>query len=107
MRYKLLGRSGLRGSEICLGAVSGASSPAGAGDSQNMCRAFVDAGGNFFDTANMYAGGESERFLGQQMGANRPQFVIGTKYTLSMRRDDPNGGGNHRKSMMESLEGSL
>ncbi|MGZ9146771.1 MAG: aldo/keto reductase [Candidatus Deferrimicrobiaceae bacterium] len=110
MRYKLLGRSGLRVSELCLGAMTfgeelgwGASKE----ESRRIFDAFMEAGGNFIDTANYYTGGTSERFVGEFVSAERGRFVIATKYTLNMSPDDPNAGGNHRKNMARSLEESL
>ena len=110
MRYKLLGRSGLRVSELCLGAMTfgeelgwGASKE----ESRRIFDAFLEAGGNFIDTANYYTGGTSERFVGEFVSAERGRFVIATKYTLTMSPDDPNAGGNHRKNMARSLEESL
>jgi aryl-alcohol dehydrogenase-like predicted oxidoreductase len=110
MRYKLLGRSGLRVSELCLGAMTfgeewgwGASKE----ESRRMFEVFAEAGGNFIDTANYYTNGTSERFVGEFVASERERFVIATKYTLNMRPDDPNGGGNHRKNLVQSLEASL
>jgi aryl-alcohol dehydrogenase-like predicted oxidoreductase len=110
MRYKLLGRSGLRVSELALGAMTfgeewgwGATRE----ESRNMFDAYVDAGGNFIDTANRYTDGTSERFVGEFISGDREHFVVATKYTLFMRRDDPNFSGNHRKNMVQSLEASL
>jgi aryl-alcohol dehydrogenase-like predicted oxidoreductase len=110
MRYKLLGRSGLRVSELCLGAMTfgedwGWGAPRE--ECEKMVRAFVEAGGNFIDTANHYTNGSSERIVGEIIRPAREQFVVATKYSLSPRPDDPNGGGNHRKSLVQSLEGSL
>lgn len=110
MRYKLLGRSGLRVSEICLGAMTfGEEWGFGATreESRRIFDAFADAGGNFIDTANMYTNGTSERFTGEFLGQERDRFVLATKYTLSMRADDPNASGNHRKNLVQSLEASL
>jgi len=110
MRYKLLGRSGLRVSELCLGTMTfgedwsfGASKE----ESKRVFDAFVDAGGNFLDTANLYTNGTSERFLSEFMGDRRQEFVLATKYAFNDRPDDPNGGGNHRKSMHQALGASL
>jgi aryl-alcohol dehydrogenase-like predicted oxidoreductase len=72
-----------------------------------MFDVFVEAGGNFIDTANRYTEGTSERFLGEFVKEDRHRFVIATKYTLFARRDDPNFSGNHRKNMVRSLEESL
>jgi aryl-alcohol dehydrogenase-like predicted oxidoreductase len=72
-----------------------------------LVETFADAGGNFLDTANYYAEGESERIVGRLVAAEREQWVLSTKYTLSMRPHDPNAGGTHRKSLVQALEGSL
>lgn len=110
MRYKLLGRSGLRVSEICLGAMT-FGEDWGFGAPKEECRRIFDefagAGGNFIDTANMYTNGTSERFVGEFLEGERDRFVLATKYTLSMRADDPNASGNHRKNLVQSLEASL
>jgi len=110
MKYKLLGRSGLRVSELALGTMTfgeewgwGASRE----ESKKMFDAFVDAGGNFLDTANRYTEGTSEKYLGEFIAADRERFVVATKYTLFTRRDDPNASGNHRKNMVQAVEASL
>lgn len=110
MRYKLLGKSGLRVSELCLGAMTfgdewgwGASKD----ESRKIYDSFLEAGGNFIDTANVYTDGSSERFLGEFMAGHREKVVLATKYTLSGPLQDPNSGGNHRKSMMQAVEASL
>lgn len=75
--------------------------------SQQQWDAFVDAGGNFIDTADGYTGGTSEKFVGEFAKKERDRFVIATKYTFMKRQDDPNSGGNHRKNLRQSVEGSL
>ena len=110
MRYKLLGRSGLRVSELCLGTMTfgddwGWGAPKE--ESRKMFDAFVEAGGNFIDTANNYTDGTSEKLVGEFAKAERDHFVIATKYTLNEYAADPNFGGNHRKNMRRSVEGSL
>jgi aryl-alcohol dehydrogenase-like predicted oxidoreductase len=111
MRYKLLGRTGLRVSELCLGAMIFGDRRGGWGASRDeaarIVERFAEAGGNFVDTANSYAGGDSERIVGELTKAERERWVLSTKYTLTMRPDDPNGGGAHRKSLVQSLEASL
>jgi aryl-alcohol dehydrogenase-like predicted oxidoreductase len=76
-------------------------------ESRRMFDAFTSAGGNFIDTANRYTEGTSEKWVGELVGSGREHYVIATKYTLFMRRDDPNFSGNHRKNMVQSLEASL
>jgi aryl-alcohol dehydrogenase-like predicted oxidoreductase len=111
VRYKLLGRTGLRVSELCLGAMvfGDRRGPWGATaeDSAAILEKFGDAGGNFVDTANYYAGGESERLLGELTAADRDHWVLATKYSLNTSAGDPNAGGSHRKSLVRALEASL
>lgn len=110
MNYKLLGKSGLRVSELCLGAMTfGEDWGWGANhdESRNMFDAFVAAGGNFIDTADGYTGGTSEKFVGEFIHGSREQFVVATKFSFNQRRGDPNAGGNHRKNMAQALNGSL
>ena len=110
MKYYLLGKSGLRVSEICLGTMTfgkewgwGASKE----ESRKIFDAYVDSGGNFIDTANIYTDGTSEKYVGDFVSYDRDRFVIATKYTSNTRAGDPNAGGNHRKNMVQSLEASL
>ena len=110
MRYKLLGKSGLRVSELCLGAMTfGEEWGFGAdkNESKKIFDAFVAADGNFIDTANKYTNGTSEKFVGEFISSERDKFVLATKYTLSMDPADPNSSGNHRKNMIQSVEASL
>jgi aryl-alcohol dehydrogenase-like predicted oxidoreductase len=110
MRYRLLGRSGLRVSEAALGTMT-FGEDWGWGASEEECRRiferFCEAGGNFVDTANNYTDGSSERIVGELVAPERERFVIATKYTLTTRPNDPNAGGNHRKSLVQSLDASL
>ena len=110
MRYKLLGSSGLRVSELCLGTMTfgddwgwGASPE----ESRRIFEAFTTAGGNFIDTADLYTNGTSEKLLGELVAGDRERFVLATKYTNSIPGTDPNAAGNHRKNMLQSLEASL
>src|SRR5882672_3811125 len=110
MRYYLLGKSGLRVSELALGAMSfGTDWGWGSeiNEARKMLDLYIDSGGNFVDTANCYTNGSSERMLGEFLGEKRQQIVLSTKYTISTHPGDPNGGGNHRKSMARSVEASL
>jgi aryl-alcohol dehydrogenase-like predicted oxidoreductase len=110
MRYRLLGRSGLRVSEAALGTMT-FGEDWGWGASEDVCRRiferYAEAGGNFVDTANNYTDGSSERIVGRLVAPERGRFVVATKYTLTTRRDDPNAGGNHRKNLVQSLDASL
>ena len=110
MKYKLLGRSGLRVSEISLGTMTfgpdwgwGAEKE----ESRKIFDAYAEAGGNFIDTANLYTNGTSEKYVGEFVAGDRDHFVVATKYSLSTRQDDPNASGNHRKNMTHALEASL
>ena len=110
MHYRLLGKSGLRVSELALGTMTfgeawGWGAPRD--ESRKIFTRFAEAGGNFVDTANNYTDGTSEEYVGDFVASDREHFVIATKYTLSTRRDDPNAGGNHRKNMVQALEASL
>jgi aryl-alcohol dehydrogenase-like predicted oxidoreductase len=110
MRYRLLGPSGLRVSELCLGTMTFGTDWGWGADEEECGRivaAFADAGGNFLDTANNYTDGSSERIVGELTARGRDRWVIATKYTLTVDRADPNAGGNHRKSLVRSLEESL
>ncbi|WP_454848646.1 aldo/keto reductase [Rhizobium binxianense] len=108
--YRLLGRSGLRVSPLSLGAMT-FGTDWGWGTEEAEARrifdAYVDRGGNFIDTANQYTGGSSGRFVGRFAEGRRDELVIATKYTLTSRPKDPNSGGNHRRSMVRSVEDSL
>jgi len=107
---QILGRSGLRVSELALGTMTFGPDWGWGADldqSRAIFNRFVEAGGNFIDTASNYTDGTSERYVGELVAGDRDRFVIATKYTLSLDRDDPNAGGNHRKSMVRALEQSL
>ena len=110
MRFKLLGHSGLRVSEICLGAMTfgdGAGWTATKEESRRIFDVYAEAGGNFIDTANRYTGGVSERHLGEFIQTDRERLVVATKYTASTRPGDANAGGNHRKNLVQALDASL
>ena len=111
MRYRILGRSGLRVSQIALGTMTFGEA-AEWSRPEKECRpvfdAYVDGGGNFIDTANMYTGGESERMIGRFVKDDRERFVISTKYVNAVPgRNDPNEAGMHRKNIVQSVEKSL
>lgn len=110
MRYTLFGRTGLRVSELALGAMTFGGAPGRGADkdtSRAILDAYADAGGNFIDTANNYTGGNSETVLGELLEGRRANFVLATKYTCAPRAGDVNRTGNHRKSLVQSVEASL
>jgi aryl-alcohol dehydrogenase-like predicted oxidoreductase len=110
MRYRPFGTTGLRVSEVFLGAMT-FGEQGGVGAPLEECRrmidAFADAGGNVIDTAINYRGGASEEIVGELLEGRRDRFVVSTKYTVTRDASDPNGGGNHRKNLVLSLETSL
>jgi aryl-alcohol dehydrogenase-like predicted oxidoreductase len=112
MRYKIFGRrTGLRVSELALGA-GNFGTRWGHGAERNEAKkvfdAYVEAGGNFIDTADTYQFGESEELVGEFIAADRDYFVLATKYTLGTTATDGiSRTGNSRKNMIRSVEGSL
>ncbi len=110
MRYKLLGPSGLRVSELCLGTMT-FGEEWGWGADRETCRqileTFAEAGGNFIDTANLYTNGSSERLVGEWVGPERDRWVIATKYSLNTGQGEINAGGNHRKNLVQAVNASL
>lgn len=108
--YRLLGRSGLRVSPLALGAMSFGKEWGWGADKDEARRIldlYVDRGGNFIDTANLYTRGTSERLLGEFASGRRDRLVIGTKYSLTTDSRNPNASGNQRKNMVQSVEASL
>ncbi|MET8494227.1 aldo/keto reductase [Streptomyces cellulosae] len=108
MRYTLLGKTGVRVSEIALGTLT-------FGDEWHLppqtlaalLDRYAEAGGNVLDTADEYGDGSAERNLGELLAGRRDEFVLTTKYTMQTRAGDPNSAGNHRKNLVASLEASL
>lgn len=110
MRYTLFGRTGLRVSELSLGAMTIGETWGWGADKETSARildAYAEAGGNFIDTANNYTDGTSETLLGELLAGRRDQFVLATKYTCATRKGDVNAAGNHRKNLVQSVEASL
>lgn len=110
MKYLLLGNSGLRVSELCLGTMTfGTEWGFGASyeESKRQFDLFANAGGNFIDTANRYTEGVSEKYVGDFIQQDRGHFVVATKYTLFEQKDSINQAGNHRKNMVQTVEQSL
>lgn len=106
MEYRFLGSTGLKVSELCLGAMTfGRESPEE--ESYHILDRFVEAGGNFIDTADVYSQGLSETILGKWMkGRNRDDLVIATKVRWAMG-EGPNDVGLNRKHILAGVEASL
>ena len=110
MKYRLLGNSGLRVSEISLGTMTFGEDwgwGTGKDEAREIYEAYRAAGGNFIDTANIYTNGTSEEFVGEFIHDHRQDVVLATKYTNAGASKDPNASGNHRKSMVQAVEASL
>ena len=111
--YVTLGRSGLRVSPLCLGAMTfGEDLGWGSSveESQQIMDRYVELGGNFIDTANFYTKSHSEKIIGDHVGqhrARRDRLVIATKFSGNLYPGDPNGGGSGRKSIVLACESSL
>ncbi|WP_028561168.1 aldo/keto reductase [Paenibacillus pinihumi] len=105
MEYRLLGKSGLAVSELCLGTMTfaGATSEA---DSMDMMERFFDRGGNFLDTADVYTGGRSEEIVGKAIRGRRADVVVASKVRMKVT-DNINGAGVSRKHIMDGLDASL
>ncbi|MWG33975.1 aldo/keto reductase [Halomarina oriensis] len=112
MEYTTLGDTGTTVSRICLGCMSFGTSDwrdwvldeeAGL----ELVDRAIDLGINFFDTANMYSNGESERVLGKALEGRRDEQVVATKGYFQMDEDDPNSGGLSRKAIEQQLDNSL
>jgi aryl-alcohol dehydrogenase-like predicted oxidoreductase len=116
MNYQLLGRSGLRVSDLCLGTMTFGEDwgwGAARDESRKIYDAFREAGGNFIDTANIYTNGSSEKLVGEFVAGHREEVVVATKYTNAAAGfrgkpgTDANAGGNQRKNMVQAVEASL
>ena len=110
--YITLGRSGLRVSPLCLGTMTfGTEWGWGAEEktSREVFDRYIDAGGNFIDTADLYTGGHSEELLGKFISERgvRDRVVLATKFTFNGDAGNPNAGGNGRKNIYRALDGSL
>lgn len=105
MEYRQVGRSGLKVSELCLGTMTFGHGTDQAEAQRMVDRAF-DAGINFFDTANSYAGAQSEVFLGKALEGKRDQAVVATKFYNPMG-SGPNDSGMSRYHIMNAVEASL
>ena len=109
MQYKPLGNSGLMVSELCLGSmIFGEENERGTSpqDAQQLIHAYLDAGGNHIDTANVYASGKSERIIGKALKGKRGQVVLATKVRFPMG-EGANEQGLSRVHIQDSVEASL
>lgn len=111
-RYRTLGATGLRVSPLALGAMTFGGREHWHGDrddGRTVFHRYVEAGGNFVDTANIYAGGRSEELLGAYLAEAgvRDRMVVATKFGQPTDDHDPNARGNGRKNMIAALEASL
>ncbi len=110
--YVTLGRSGLRVSPLCLGTMT-FGTEWGWGIEEDAARAvfsrYLERGGNFVDTADMYTNGKSEELVGKFIkdAKVRDQVVLATKFTFNAQPGNPNAGGNGRKNMYRAIESSL
>lgn len=119
MKYTRLGNSGLEVSRLCLGAMGFGDPKSGfhewvieEEESEVVIKKALELGINFFDTANIYSYGESERILGKILNkyADRDQIVVATKLYMSMKKGPdrgPNSGGLSRKEIMTQVDKSL
>jgi aryl-alcohol dehydrogenase-like predicted oxidoreductase len=111
--YVTLGRSGLRVSPLCLGAMTfGEDFGWGSSveESEQIIDRYVELGGNFIDTANFYTASHSEKIIGDHVGrhpARRDRLTIATKFSGNLYPGDPNGGGSGRKAIVNACENSL
>jgi aryl-alcohol dehydrogenase-like predicted oxidoreductase len=112
-QYVTLGRSGLRVSPLCLGAMTfGEDLGWGTSveESEQIIDRYLELGGNFIDTANFYTRSHSEKIIGDHIGRHpgrRDRAVIATKFSGNLYPGDPNGGGSGRKSIIKACENSL
>ncbi|MBS1660156.1 MAG: aldo/keto reductase [Bacteroidetes bacterium] len=113
LSYKTLGKSGLKVSPLCLGAMTFGEDwgwGASVDETTRMINTYIEKGGNFIDTANIYTNNHSEKIIGDVVGKNsslRTQMVIATKFANNVFPGNPNTGGTGNKSLQTNLEHSL
>jgi aryl-alcohol dehydrogenase-like predicted oxidoreductase len=111
--YVTLGHSGLRVSPFCLGTMTFGEDwgwGSSVAEAEAVMARFIERGGNFVDTANVYTKGHSERIIGDYIGrdhSRRDRVVIATKFFGNLYPGDPNAGGAGRKNIVASCEQSL
>ncbi|MBK5288750.1 MAG: aldo/keto reductase [Acidimicrobiia bacterium] len=105
MELRQFGTTGMRVTEVCLGAMTfGRETPED--ESREILDRYLDAGGNFIDTANVYNRGASEEILGRALGARRDRIVLATKCRMPMG-SGPNDAGASRRVIRDQVEASL
>ena len=112
MEYTTLGKTGMEVSRLCLGCMSFGTPDwrewvLEEEESEPIIERAIDLGINFFDTANMYSRGESERILGNALDGRREEMVVATKCYFQMDDDNPHSGGLSRKAIEQELAASL
>ncbi|MEL6381670.1 MAG: aldo/keto reductase [Cyanobacteria bacterium J06626_18] len=112
MDYYTLGHTGLKVSRLALGTMTFGEDwgwGTGASGARELFDAYLEAGGNFIDTADLYTNGNSEKMLGQFIKDtnSRDRVVIATKFSYNAEPGNPNAGGNGRKNILRAVEGSL
>src|SRR5438105_4371522 len=109
MDYVNMGKSGLKVSRACLGAMNfgtAEGSPCDEAEARRIIDEFLGAGNNFIDTANMYTGGQSEEIVGRAVKARRDSVVVATK-ARGPQGPGPNDVGLSRVHLVRALEASL
>jgi aryl-alcohol dehydrogenase-like predicted oxidoreductase len=108
IEYRSLGRTGVQVSMLCLGLMAFGRKITDQRQANCMIDSFLDAGGNFLDTANIYSHGLSEAMTGKALaGGKRNRVFLATKVHRQMDEDDPNSWGNHRFNIIKACEDSL
>lgn len=108
MKYRKMGRTGLKVSRICLGTMTFGKADWGCDEAASvaMINTFIEEGGNFIDTADMYADGKSEEITGKALAGKRHEVVLATKFTMPMG-NLPTQRGASKRYIMEACEASL
>jgi aryl-alcohol dehydrogenase-like predicted oxidoreductase len=108
MEYRPLGRTGVKVSPLCLGAMMfGPWGNEDRADSVRIIHRALDAGINFIDTADVYSGGVSEEIVGEALQGRRDDVFLATKFFMPMNEDDPNQRGGSRRWIIREVENSL
>jgi len=110
--YYTLGSSGLRVSRLALGTMTFGTDWGWGADkatARGLFNAYLEAGGNLLDTADLYTNGVSEQWVGEFIRERglRDRVVVATKFSYNGDPGNPNAGGNGRKNMLRAVDGSL